>query len=119
MKFDFLNALSYLFYHKHRWSKASMIGPLPFDEHVRILGQKNILVSEDPHCKRIQWENVCTLYVFRFSHTGEFQLVEREIWFEYKWPSLSKTVLMEVNRDSNSSVIYNTDKCGRIYLNLN
>jgi hypothetical protein len=98
MKFEFLNALLYFFYHKHRWSKASNLGPVSFEEHLKILGNKDIRITEDSVSKRIQWEDLSTMYVFKFSLSGEFQLIEREIWYEYKWPSLTKTVLMEVNR---------------------
>ncbi len=98
MKFEFLNALLYIFYYKHRWSRASNLGPVSFDEHLKILGDKDIRITEDSVSKRIQWEDLSTMYVFKFSLSGEFQLIEREIWYEYKWLSLTKTVLMEVNR---------------------
>lgn len=95
---ELFNALRYFLYNKFRYAKASMIGPSFFDDYIRILGAENIKVSEDANFKRIQWEDVCTLYVFRFSHTGEFDLVEREIWYDYEWPGLTKSVVMEINR---------------------
>jgi hypothetical protein len=98
MEFQFLNALRYLLHNKFRFAEASFIGPVSFEEHVRILGSVNVKVSEDANFKRIQWEDVCTFYVFRFKHNGEFDLVEREIWYEYKWPSLAKSVVMKINR---------------------
>jgi hypothetical protein len=98
MKFEFLKALMYFAFHKHRFSKASLIGPASFEEYMKFLGRVNVVVSEDSHCKRIQWEDVCTLYVFRFSLKGEFQQVEREIWYEYQWPSFKKMVLMDAIR---------------------
>ncbi|MEY2922580.1 MAG: hypothetical protein RL108_1206 [Bacteroidota bacterium] len=98
MKFDFINTIRYFVLRDYSYSKASLIGPVSFEEHLHILGPENVIVSEGSHFKRIQWEDFCTLYVFRFSHSGEFQLVEREIWYEYQWPSFKKTVLIEVNR---------------------
>ena len=98
MESQILNALRYFLYNKFRFAKASMIGPVKFEEYVRILGAENVKVSEDAIFKRIQWEDVCTLYVFRFSCTGEFNLVEREIWYEYEWPNLKKKVVLDVTR---------------------
>ena len=95
---NYFKAISYLLYHKYRWSKASKIGSVSYDEYVKILGRNNIKVTEDSKSKRIQWEDVCTLYIFRFSKSGDFQIVELEIWFEYRWPWLSKSVLLEVKR---------------------
>ena len=94
----YINLLSYLFYHKYRWSKASKIGPVSYNEYINLLGRENIVVSEDSDSKRIEWEDISTLYVFRFSKKGEFQIVEREVWYDYKWPSLSKLVILEVSR---------------------
>ncbi len=98
MASQILNALRYFLYNKFRFAEASMIGPASLDDYVRILGSGNIKVSEDANFKRIQWEDVCTLYVFRFSSAGEFNLVEREIWYEYEWPSLEKKVVLDVSR---------------------
>lgn len=98
MASQILNALRYFLYNKFRFAEASMIGPAPFEEYIKILGHKNVVVSQDSNFKRIQWEDVCTLYVFRFSHTGEFDLVEREIWYDYEWPGLTKSVVMEIKR---------------------
>lgn len=99
MKFDFINVIKYIASQNYSYSRASSIGPVSFEEHLHILGPENVVVSEDAYFKRIQWEDFCTLYVFRFSHSGEFQLMEREIWYEYPWPSFKKTVLIDVNRE--------------------
>lgn len=96
MNLNLFNAIRYFFYYKNRFSIASNIGPVSFDEYIRILGRENLLVTEDLVCKRIKWEDVCTLYVFRFSLNGEFQFVEREIWYEYKWLGLRKTIMMDL-----------------------
>lgn len=93
MKFEFINTLKYFFYYKNQWSKASKLGPFSFEKHIELLGNKNLVVSEDLNCKRIIWEDICTMYVFRFSLNGEFQIIERQIWYEYKW--FKKEVLME------------------------
>jgi hypothetical protein len=94
MKSNILNAIRYFLYAQYQYSEASMIGKASFEEYIKILGHKNILVSEDTYSKRIQYEDICTFYVFKFSQAGEFQLVEREIWYEYKWPMFKKTILM-------------------------
>jgi hypothetical protein len=99
MKFDFINVINYIATQNYSYSQASLIGLASYEEYLHILGPKNVVVSEDSYFKRIQWEDFCTLYVFRFSHSGEFQLVEREIWYEYQWPSFKKTVLIDVNRE--------------------
>ena len=96
---EIFNALSYLLYNKFRFAKASKIGPACFDEYVRILGSENVKVSEDANFKRMHWEDVCTLYVFRFTYNGEFDLVEREIWYEYEWPTLEKIVVLDIVRE--------------------
>ena len=96
MKFQILNAFKYFCYHKNRFSKASNLGPISFDAHVKILGIENVLISEGAGFKRIQWEDVCTRYIFRFSLDGEFQIIEHQRWYEYNWPWLTKEVILDV-----------------------
>jgi hypothetical protein len=75
-----------------------MLGPSSFDEYVNLLGSKNLIISENAVCKRIQWECPGSFFIFKFSITGDFQLVEREIWFEYKFPSFKKVVILDIDR---------------------
>jgi hypothetical protein len=98
MKNNFINALRYFFYHKHRFSVITKIGPVGFDEYIKILGRENVKVFNYESYKRILWEDVCSLYVIRFSNEGEFLQFEREVWYEYKLPWLTKTILLEVDR---------------------
>lgn len=97
MKFDIVNALKYYFYEKYRYTKACMLGPVSFDEHIDFLHAKNCVVSMDSKCKRIVWEDTCTLYVIRFSLAGNFQMFDRQIWFQYKW--FTKRILMDTVLD--------------------
>lgn len=91
-------AIKYLIYYKHRWSKASMLGPSSFDEYVNLLGLNNVTILENSICKKIQWECPGSFYIFRFSPTGDFQLVEREVWIEYIFPSFKKVVILDIDR---------------------
>jgi hypothetical protein len=105
MKSDIFNAIRYVLYGQYQYSEASLIGQASFDTYMKILGHRNVVVSEDRYSKRIQFEDDYTFYVFKFSIDGEFKLIEREIWYEYKWPKLTKTVLLEVNRVHKSHFI--------------
>jgi hypothetical protein len=99
MKSDIFNAIKYFFYYQYKYSDASMIGQASFDKYIKILGHSRVIVSEDSNSKRIQFEDLYTLYVFKFSIDGEFQQIEREIWYEYKWPKFKKTILMSYDRE--------------------
>jgi hypothetical protein len=96
MKFEILNSIQYFCYYKYRFSKAGNLGPISFDAYVKMLGPENVIISEGVNFKRIQWEDVCTRYIFRFSREGEFQFIELQHWFEFTWPWLTKKVILDV-----------------------
>jgi hypothetical protein len=98
MIFNLFCAIQYIFYYKYRFSKASTLGPASYDEYIKVLGAENVVCTNDTKFKRIKWEDNCTFYVFVFSLDGQFKFVEREIWYDYKFPKLTKTILLEYNR---------------------
>jgi hypothetical protein len=95
---NLLFTIQYIFYYRHRFSKASKLGPVSYGEYIKVLGTENVICTSDKNYKRIKWEDKCTLYVFLFSLDGQFKTVEREIWYVYKFPKLTKTVLLDYYR---------------------
>lgn len=86
------------FFCQYKFSEAGSLGNLTFDEYVLRLNPKQITISEDENFKRICWEDFQSLFIFRFDKNGKFLIVEREVWYEYKFFLFGRKTTVDINK---------------------
>lgn len=80
---------------EYTFSEFSTIGKRNYDDYIRLLNSNQTLVYQVGDLKKIEWQDLFTLYVVVFNIDGEFICVEREVWYEYKFPFYKKKAILD------------------------
>lgn len=95
MAFKDLKNFIVIVFSDYGFSEFSKIGKQNYDDYIRLLNPHQTWVYQEGDLKKIQWQDLFTLYVAVFNKDGEFVCVEREVWYEYKFPFYKKKVIFD------------------------
>ena len=95
MAFTYFRKFINRIYNDYSFSDFSKIRRKSFDEYVRLLNPKQTLIYQEGDLKKIEWQDDFTLYIAVFDKNGEFITIEREVWYEYKFPLFKKRVILD------------------------
>lgn len=83
---------------QYKFSDVGSIGEASFDYYITKLNPNQTKIIEDEYFKRIVWEDLNSFFIIRFSKNGEFLLIEKEVWYEFRFPFFSRKVYQEINK---------------------
>jgi hypothetical protein len=94
---SFCHFLSFIgsYFMEYRFSDFAKIRIKTFDELVNSLNPNQTIIYLKGDFKIIEWHDPFTLFVVVFNRTGDFVCIEREVWYEYKFPFFKKTVILD------------------------
>lgn len=87
------------FFKHYGFSEFSKIRDKKFDEYVSLLNPNQTKVYQVGKYKKIEWNDLYTLYVAVFNQNGELVCIEREVWYEYRFMFFGKKVIFDCHRN--------------------
>jgi len=95
MNFKDFKFFASILFKGYTFSEFSILRKRSYDEYINILNPNQTILYQKGDFKIIEWQDPFTLFVAVFDKHGEFVCIEREVWYEYKFPLLKKRVMLD------------------------